>query len=620
VKLSIRVAGVVLLFTLAVSLALYVAGAREERKILADVSESHIQQLQGSLEDLQREDVRMLSSVLEAIVRDAGLQETFLRGDREALYAAAEPLFRTLKERHGITHLYFILPDRSVFLRVHDQRLHGDIVGRRSLAQAMATQKPAWEMGLGRTAFALRVVTPYRHGGAVVGYVELGEEVDRFLGILTHGTANELALVADKSGLDHDDWKSVRREAGLPDSWDEMQKHLVLSATSARDLMRRCLAEENLDRVERGERLFGQVRGGGRTFACGGFELRAADGGHVGALLSLVDITEHAAEAQRGTRSVLLTACALFAVAFPAGLLLSRSFTRPIEELCRVAGCVTRGDLGRRAAVGRADEIGRLAEAINGMIDRRQAAEEELRRSHDDLERLVARRSADLEAANRRLHELSGHLQGVREEERTRVAREIHDELGQSLTAMRMELSLLRRGLPGDQRQNIERADSLNALVDSTTQAVKRISQDLRPGILDHLGLSAAVEWQAEEFERRTGIPCDVTVEPGEIVIDEERSTAVFRVLQEALTNVARHAQAREVSVLLRRDAAGLVLQVRDDGRGMEERRSPGRRFGIIGIQERVRAWGGSVEIASVSGAGTTVTVRLPSDGGEGAS
>ena len=278
--------------------------------------------------------------------------------------------------------------------------------------------------------------------------------------------------------------------------------------------------------------------------------------------------------------------------------------------------------LSRRAAraVRQRDQA---AEALQQERDRLEAAvgerTEALRRSHDDLERLVAERSSALEAANRRLHDLSGHLQSAREEERTRIAREVHDELAQSLTAMRMELSLLRRGLPADQTQNVERAISMSALVDSTAQAVKRISQDLRPGILDHLGISAAIEWQGEEFERRTGIPCGVTVEPGEIVLDEERSTAVFRIFQEALTNVARHAEAREVSVLLRRDAAGIVLQVRDNGRGMEERRAPGRCFGIIGIQERVRAWGGSVEIASKHGEGTTVTVRLPSSGAGGA-
>lgn len=271
-----------------------------------------------------------------------------------------------------------------------------------------------------------------------------------------------------------------------------------------------------------------------------------------------------------------------------------------------------------RRAVQALRERDRAAFVLQQERDRLEAVvaerTEALRNSHDDLERLVAERSAALEAANRRLQDLSGHLQNVREEERTRIAREIHDELGQSLTAMRMELSLLRRGLPADQRQSAERAGALTALVDSTAQAVKRISQDLRPGILDHLGLSAAVEWQAEEFERRTGIPCDVTLEPGEIALDEERSTAVFRIFQEALTNVARHAQARDVSVLLRSDGAGLVLQVRDNGQGMEERRAPGRCFGIIGIQERVRAWHGSLDIASVRGEGTTVTVRLPPD------
>ncbi len=217
-----------------------------------------------------------------------------------------------------------------------------------------------------------------------------------------------------------------------------------------------------------------------------------------------------------------------------------------------------------------------------------------------------------LEAANRRLHELSGHLQSAREEERTRVAREIHDELGQSLTAMKMELSLLRRGLPADQRQNIARAESLGALVEETTQAVKRIAQDLRPGILDHLGLSAAIEWQAEEFERRTGIPCEVSLDPVDIAHDEGRSTALFRILQEALTNVARHANARSVEVLLRTEGAGLLLRVRDDGRGMDGQVAVQGSLGIIGMQERVRGWDGTVAVSGARGVGTTVTVRLP--------
>lgn len=228
-------------------------------------------------------------------------------------------------------------------------------------------------------------------------------------------------------------------------------------------------------------------------------------------------------------------------------------------------------------------------------------------------ERDLAARALDL--VNRQLHDLSGHLHTVREEERTRVAREIHDELGQSLTAMRMELSLLRKSLPAEQRQGLERAESLGELVEATTRAVKRISQDLRPGVLDHLGLSAAVEWQAEEFEKRTGIPCEVTLDPVEIALDEGRATALFRILQEALTNVARHADARSVDVLLRKDGAGIVLRVRDDGRGMDQPGAAQGSFGLIGIQERVRGWDGLVEVSSARGQGTTVTVRLPASG-----
>lgn len=220
------------------------------------------------------------------------------------------------------------------------------------------------------------------------------------------------------------------------------------------------------------------------------------------------------------------------------------------------------------------------------------------------------------DGANQRLHELSGHLHTAREEERTRVAREIHDELGQSLTAMRMELSLLRRGLPPGQGVAGERAASLAALVEETARSVKRISQDLRPGILDHLGLPAAVEWQAEEFERRTGIPCAVAVSAEEAALDEQRSTALFRILQESLTNVTRHASAGSVSIRLAREGADLVLEVQDDGRGCDAAAAPPGSFGLIGMQERVRAWGGTVGVEGAPGGGTTVTVRLPA--GEG--
>lgn len=617
-RLGFKIAGAILLFTFTTSLVLYLVGNQKQQSVIREVSLDQIAQVRGTFESLKKEDLLILSAALESIVHDAVLKEVYLRRDRNELYAYAQPLFRNLEERYRITHFYFIDPDGRVFLRMHNRGIHGDPVLRRSFLAAKAARGPATEMELGKTAFALRAVMPWYRDGALIGYVELGEEIGHFLRMLKPETDSEFWLLAKKTWLDRADWLSVKREAGLPDTWGDLRDHVVIATTSVSALVARCFTEEHLKRVEQGEFIFGERRETDRVFTCGGFTLTNTAGENVGEVLCLIDVSKHAALAAREKRSILLAACLLFAVAFPSGLLLSRPFTRPVANLTRVARAVSRGDLDRRAAVTGNDEIGVLAGAFNDMIERRTIAEAALQKSHDDLERVVAERSEELQDANERLHHLSTHLQEVREDERTRVAREIHDELGQSLAAIRIELSLLWRGLEG--RQIIERVDSLNALVESTTRAVRRISQDLRPGVLDNLGLSAAVEWQGEEFERLTGIPCAVSVEPGEIVLDEARSTAIFRILQEALTNVARHAQAQGVNVVLHRGDTELMLQVQDDGRGMIASGVASNSFGIIGMQERVRAWGGTVDIASSRGAGTTVTVRLPLVGRGGAS
>jgi signal transduction histidine kinase len=239
-----------------------------------------------------------------------------------------------------------------------------------------------------------------------------------------------------------------------------------------------------------------------------------------------------------------------------------------------------------------------------------------LRRSRDELEILVGERTAELTRMNDQLRNLSAHLRKAREDERTRISHEVHDELGQSLTALKIDLTFLRKMLPRDQKSVIEKAASMADLVEATIQSVKRISTDLRPGMLDHLGITAAIEWQAEEFAKRTGIPCRVASEPEEISLDKDRTTTVFRIFQETLTNVARHAEATKVTVLLRTQPDGLVLEVKDNGKGITESQvSDPKSLGLIGIRERVNDWGGSLTISGSRSQGTTMTVRIPLEG-----
>lgn len=218
----------------------------------------------------------------------------------------------------------------------------------------------------------------------------------------------------------------------------------------------------------------------------------------------------------------------------------------------------------------------------------------------------------ELKKSYEQLRELSAHLQSVREEERTNVAREIHDELGQVLTALKIDVSMLASKLYPDSKL-LEKTESMIKRIDETIQSVKRICAELRPTILDHFGLSAAIEWQVEEFETRTGIKCDVFFEPREIILDQDITTSVFRILQEAMTNVARHANATEVKVSLRLENDNVMLEVKDNGKGITEKQfSDPKSFGLIGIKERVNFFGGDVKINGMRDQGTTLIVSIP--------
>jgi signal transduction histidine kinase len=210
------------------------------------------------------------------------------------------------------------------------------------------------------------------------------------------------------------------------------------------------------------------------------------------------------------------------------------------------------------------------------------------------------------------LRELSARLQSVREEERTRIARAIHDELGQTLTGLKMDVAWLQSHLDPQQPALLAKTEAMSDLIDTTVQMVRRISTELRPGILD-LGLVATIEWQLQEFQARTGVESNLISTPEETTLDDDGSTVVFRIFQEILTNVVRHAQATQIKVTLEETAAFLTLRVEDNGRGITENEidSP-RSIGLLGMQERARLRAGEVEFHGTPGQGTIVTVRLP--------
>jgi signal transduction histidine kinase len=238
--------------------------------------------------------------------------------------------------------------------------------------------------------------------------------------------------------------------------------------------------------------------------------------------------------------------------------------------------------------------INSIAEMLGNFAERKNA-EETLKRSNEDI------------------RELNAHLQIVREEERTRIAREIHDELGQQLTGLKMHLALFTKKVKAGETAIEDDLRDINSLIDGTVGTVKRIAGELRPGILDDLGLMAAMEWQAREFEKRTGIQCDFSCTPGETLIRKEIATTVFRIYQESLTNVMRYAAASRVQSKLESSESEIKLTVKDNGKGFEMDQIVDKKtLGLLGMQERAYTFGGKLRIDSQIGKGTTIFLSLP--------
>ncbi|MBI1943110.1 MAG: response regulator [Betaproteobacteria bacterium] len=225
----------------------------------------------------------------------------------------------------------------------------------------------------------------------------------------------------------------------------------------------------------------------------------------------------------------------------------------------------------------------------------------------------LARKSVALAESERKLRELAAHLISVREEERAHIAREVHDELGQVLTGLKMDVGWLAKQLREDQQPLLEKTESMGRLIDATVQTVRKISAGLRPEVLDEMGLVAAIGWQAQEFQKRTGIRCRLNLPPELAELESELSTTMFRVFQEILTNVARHSRATRVDVDLKNSQRRLVLEVADNGIGIDGVNDKDRKsLGLLGMQERALRVGGEVSIGNAPGRGTRVVVALP--------
>ena len=292
-------------------------------------------------------------------------------------------------------------------------------------------------------------------------------------------------------------------------------------------------------------------------------------------------------------------------------------------------------------AVGCRDKAGNLTgfQGTTIEITDRKRAESALEKAHGELEEKVAERTreflqinetlrdeinertrieSELLASQQKSRELSAHLQSVREEERKKLARELHDELGQTLTALKIDLVRLGEKTRSDEKsltvyQIKNNILAMVTIVDAAMDTTRKIVAELRPGVLDELGLAAAMEWQTGEFQKRTRIKCSLEIEFDENAVDMNVKTTIFRILQECLTNIARHSGATAAKIRLRDDGGRVFFEVEDNGRGFDfQQADAANSFGILGMRERALLLGGTTEISRRESGGTLISVLIP--------
>ena len=305
--------------------------------------------------------------------------------------------------------------------------------------------------------------------------------------------------------------------------------------------------------------------------------------------------------ANRFLQRIIIIGAILVVIGIFIAWLMSRSITKPLNKLTDAASAIASGDYSATVALERPDEVGKLSRAFNAMIGQVSKAKE-------GLEQKIIE-TAEM---NEQLRDLSAYLQKVREDERIHIAREMHDELGQVLTGIKMDVSWLRKKLAGSNDPLMtERLEYMLMVIDDAVKFVRKLAAELRPSILDDLGLIPALEWHSQEFEKRYTIKTEFYSQVHDLTISSVIATGLFRMYQESLTNVARHSDATKVMVSLRVINDEISLSIADNGKGFYASAANKKTLGLLGMKERAAMIGGNLEIISESGKGTTIRITV---------
>jgi signal transduction histidine kinase len=326
------------------------------------------------------------------------------------------------------------------------------------------------------------------------------------------------------------------------------------------------------------------------------------------AVLAEIDTKEAFASVTSLQENLVMIGLFILLFAGIIAVFISRSVIKPVLSLTDAVRKFSNGDLTERTNVYADDELGLLAATFNKMADEIMQQTTRLKTELSEREKI----EVELEYSREKLSSLSTYLQAAREDERKMIAREIHDELGQALNTLKLRVAMLKDDIPDGDTQSIIKISQINELIDNVITVVKRLITELRPQLLDDLGLSAAIEWYVTEFEKNSGIKCFIFFEKEQFSFNPDLNISIFRIIQESLTNVARHSMATKVDISYYETENSIIFSIIDNGIGIkQENLSGSHSFGIIGMKERIKYWQGDISFLGKD-TGTTITVTIP--------
>lgn len=511
----------------------------------------HLGDISDAFYSIQSQQISAMGTLLDIITTDPALHEALRTRNRERLLALSLGTIERLREKDDIGLLHFHDQDRYTLLQVHAPEQFGDRIDRRTLREAGRTGEKAGGLEIGSSGIPmLRAVKPVWSDGKIIGFAELARNAETLLKQLHREDNVEIAFSIHKKLLKREAWENSMQTGGKRHDWDRFPGDVI--AYSSVEPSPENLLKPHLGKYDiRDHNQRFETPDGGRLWRTAFTQVIDASGNDIGDLTVMLDVTDLQKTFRRTMASASVLVIAL--MIFSLYILLKKTDQRILAQ---------------------------------------------------QRERYHARLMRDLAA----------HREKIREGERTSIAREVHDQLGQCLTGLRLEANLFKRSLGPEQPELMQRIQSMIGIIDTTLDTVRNITAALRPMVLD-MGLIPAAEWLLSDTARRAGLECHFDAgDINECQLSDEQATALFRILQEALTNIIRHARATQVRVSIKMLGV-LLMRIEDDGVGFEtgiEKHREGKSFGLIGMRERAIMIGGDLRIDSGPGEGTVISVRIP--------